>query len=118
MYRYARNFAVEAFVRIADAGCLVEGFCVKYRDFILSIDIGGADTLVDFGEGKAILRPAPGGLRIRIVSDTLWGYLGCRELLHLHLFDAGLVRDEDYTWMPASDVPFMLRANQESVQRR
>lgn len=108
MYRYADVFAVETVVEIADADQLVALFCINFRDFIVSSDLEGTDTVVDFGEGKATLRPTIAGLRIRIVSHSLLGYLGCRELLRLHLADRHVIQDEDYIWMPASEVPFAI----------
>ncbi|CAK7260953.1 MULTISPECIES: hypothetical protein [unclassified Shinella] len=118
MYSYATHFAAETFVPITDADRFVETFGMNFREYILSSGLESADTVIDFGEGKAILRPGFIGLRIRIASDSLWGYLGCRELLHLHLFDAGMVRDVDYMWMPASDVPFAVPANRANHGRR
>lgn len=108
MYRYADIFAVETVVEIADTDQLVALFCITFRDFIVSSELEGTDTVIDFGEGKVILRPTIAGLRIRIVSDSLVGYLGCRELLRLHLADRHVIHDEDYTWMPASEVPFAM----------
>ena len=101
-------FAVETVVEIADAVQLVASFCITFRDFIVSADLEGTDTIIDFGEGKAILRPVVDGLRIRIVSHNLLGYLGCRDLLRLHFSDSSMIRDEDYIWMPASDIPFAM----------
>ncbi len=118
MYRFVTHFAVEAFIAIADADQFIENFGINFREFILSIGIDGKDTLIVFGEGESILRPVSGGVRVRIVSGTLLGYLGCRELLNVHLFELGMVRDVDYIWMPASDVPFATAANHVSHGRR
>lgn len=102
MYRHV----AEAFVPVAHAQCVAEQLCSKCCDYCLSIDVADADKLLTFEDARAILRPADGGLRMRVEGQNLVVFCGVRALLQGQLSTVATVQVKTVEWEPAGHEPF------------
>ncbi|MBZ9761763.1 hypothetical protein LB553_12885 [Mesorhizobium sp. CA8] len=77
MYKYA----AEAFLPIPDADRVREKVCARSRDYCQHIGAMGADTLLEFDDGRATLRPTDEGLQFRVEATNLVTFYAIRTLL-------------------------------------
>jgi hypothetical protein len=100
------DHVAEAFVRVPHAKCVAEKVCARSGDYCRSIGAPGADTLLDFGGARAILRPTNEGLHFRVEARGYVTFYGIRTLLQGSLSAVTTFPGEAIEWHPAGGVPF------------
>lgn len=100
MYKHV----AEAFVSVAHARYVAEEVCLRIKDFCQSIGASGSDNLLDFGNGRATLRPTNDGLFLRVGAEDLVIFFGIRTLLEGNLSAITQVSEEAIEWLPAGGV--------------
>lgn len=63
------------------AECVAERVCARSRAYCRSIGANGTDTLLDFGDARAILTPTDEGLHFRVEALDIITLSGIRTLL-------------------------------------
>lgn len=96
----------EALVLLPNAETVAEDICSRSRIYCRSITTRGSDRLLDFGDGRAVLKPGKEGLFLRVEAHDLVTFYGIRTVLQGHLFATSSVRDSAIEWHPTSGVPF------------
>ncbi|KXF77911.1 hypothetical protein ATN84_24940 [Paramesorhizobium deserti] len=91
---------------VSRAGYIAEKVCARASDYCRLIGATGADTLLDFHDARAILRPTDEGLHFRVEAQAFITFYGIRTLLQGSLsaittFPGGAVE-----WHPGGSVPF------------
>lgn len=100
------NHVAEAFVPLPNAMTVAEEICCRSMIYCRSITTKGADKLLDFGDGRSVLRPSEEGLLLRVEARDLVTYYGIRTVLQGHLFASSSVPDGAIDWHSTGDVPF------------
>jgi hypothetical protein len=115
MYKYV----AEAFVSVAHARYVAEKVCLRIKDFCRSIGASGSDNLLDFGEGRATLRPTDDGLFLRVGAEDLVTFYGIRTLFEGSVLAITQVSEEAIEWLPAgSALPGAIRGHLKNGQSR
>lgn len=94
------------FVSIPDVDRTTEMLCVFLRDCALSIDTSGAERILNFGDGQAIIRQTACGLHLRVKADDLATFFGIRSLLQVALSRIATHLPGHLEWHPAGNEPF------------
>lgn len=102
MYKHV----AEAFVLVPHAESVMKNVCSRTRDYCHFIGVTASVKFLDFGDGRAILRPSDDGLHFRVEAQDLVTFYGIRTLLQGHLFVTARVPDGAVEWQTASDRPF------------
>lgn len=71
----------EAFVAVAHAQRVTENICARVQDFCQSTVSVDPDRLLDFGDGRVIIRPVDEGLLVHVSAEHLVIFYGIRALL-------------------------------------
>ncbi|MGK9334382.1 SMa0974 family conjugal transfer regulator [Sinorhizobium meliloti] len=95
----------EAFVPVPHAECVAEKVCARSGDYCRSIGTRGPDTLLDFGDARAILRPTNEGLYFRVEAQGYVTFCGIRTLLQGSLSAITMFPGEAVEWHPVGGVP-------------
>ncbi|MBB2701594.1 UNVERIFIED_ORG: hypothetical protein GGI66_006316 [Rhizobium esperanzae] len=103
------KYVSEAFVQIAYAGRVAEKLCALSTDYCRSIDVKGADKVLDFDDARAILRPSDEGLYFRVEAEDSMTFHGIRTLLQGSLSTIVTFQDETVEWYAADGAPFGVR---------
>lgn len=98
----AKHFS-ETVVWVADARRIAETLCGSLRECALSIGTTRTDYILNFGDGRAILKVNLCGLRLRVEAEDLATFLGIRSLLQVALSRASNDRSGLLEWHPAVD---------------
>ncbi|MGG6898726.1 SMa0974 family conjugal transfer regulator [Rhizobium sp. BR 315] len=93
----------ETVVWVADADRIAETLCGSLRHCALSIDTNRADRVLNFGDGRAIVKPKVCGLCLRVEAEDLATFLGIRSLLQVALSRASNDQSGHLEWHPAVD---------------
>lgn len=96
----------ETVVWVPDADRIAETLCGSLRDCALSIDTNRTDQILNFGDGRAIIKPNVCGLHLRVEAEDLLTFFGIRSLLQVALSQASTDRPGRLEWHPACDEPF------------
>lgn len=113
------KYVSEAFVRVPDAGSIAEKLCALSNDYCRSIGVKSADKVLDFGDGRAILRPSDEGLYFRVEAEDTMTFHGIRTLLQGSLSTIMTFPDETVEWYAADGAPFGVRQGHlQGEQRR
>lgn len=100
MYKHA----AEAFLAIPDADRVREQVCALSRDYCQNIIAVGADRLLEFVGGRAILRPTDEGLQFRVKATSLITFYAIRTLLQGSVFAIVPTSGDSVEWRRA-DLP-------------
>ena len=100
------QYVSEAFVAIAHPPSIAEKICMHIRDFFGPIINDGADRLLDFDEGRAIIRSTEDGLLFWASARDLATFYGIRTLLEGALLEFAPVSARAIEWLPADGIPF------------
>lgn len=95
-----------AFVSVAHPRSITEQVCLQIKEFCQSIGASESGKILDFGDGRATLRPTEDGLSCRVAARDLVTFYGIRMLLHGSLSTIPLASAEAIEWLPAGSVPF------------
>ncbi|MFJ1311389.1 DUF2218 domain-containing protein [Agrobacterium sp. P15N1-A] len=90
-------------VWVPDAARVAEILCGSLRDCALSIDTNRTDHVLNFGDGRAIVRPKTCGLYLRVEAEDLATFLGIRSLLQVALSRVSNDQSGHVEWDPAVD---------------
>ncbi len=109
---------------MSDFKCIADAFApipnpnaagtIFYREFsphIVSVDQSGDDKLINFGDGRVILRPAENGLHIRVEALDLATFLGIQSLLQISLDFGKAMLAAEFEWKSVSEMPFPVRSS-------
>ncbi|SEI14689.1 hypothetical protein SAMN05216228_102824 [Rhizobium tibeticum] len=96
----------ETVVWVADADRIAETLCGSLRDCALSIETNCTDKVLNFGDGRAIIRPNICGLHLRVEAENLLTFFGIRSLLQVALSRASNDQSGHLEWHPASNELF------------
>lgn len=94
------DYVTEAFLPVSRAECVVEKVCARAGDYCRSIRATAADKVLDFGDARAILRPADDGLHFRVEARDPITFYGVRTLLQASLSVITMVRGDPLEWYP------------------
>jgi len=97
---------VEAFVSVPHAQRVAERICSQIHDFYRSIIIDGPDKLLEFDNGRAIIRLTDNGLFLRVSAGDLVIFYGIRTLLEGSLLTLSPNPEGPFEWFPADGIPF------------
>ncbi len=93
----------ETVVWVADADRIAETLCRSLRDCALSIETNRTDQVLNFGDGRAIIRPNVCGLHLRVEAEDPLTFFGIRSLLQVVLSRASNDQSGHLEWHPAGD---------------
>lgn len=96
----------ETVVSVPDADRIAETLCGSLRDCALSIDTNRTDQVLNFGDGRAIIKPKVCGLHLRVEAEDPATFFGIRSLLQVALSRASTDRSGHLEWHSAGDEPF------------
>ncbi|NTE68130.1 DUF2218 domain-containing protein [Agrobacterium tumefaciens] len=96
----------ETVVAVPHAGRIVETLCGSLRDCALSIDTNRADQVLNFGDGRAIIKAEVCALRLRVEAEDLATFFGIRSLLQVAMSRASNDLFGRVEWHPAGDELF------------
>lgn len=96
----------EAFVAVAHAQCVAEKVCARVQDFCRSTVFANPDRLLDFGDGRVIIRPVDKGLFLHVSARHLVIFYGIRTLLEGSLLKYLPCGEQAIEWFPADRAPF------------
>ncbi len=108
----------ETVVWVADADRIAEALCRSLRDCALSIEINRTDRVLDFGDGRAIIKPKVCGLHLRVEAEDLATFFGIRSLLQVALSQLSTDRTGNLEWHPAGDELFDVLGRRAGRMRR
>lgn len=100
MKKPENQFIAETFVSVADAKCVVDQLCARCCAYCLSIGEDGVDRLLAFEDVRATLRPADGGLLMRVEGRDLILFYGVRMLLQGQLETVATIATTPVEWQP------------------
>ncbi len=78
----------EMVVRLRDADQIAEMLCSSLRNCAVSVDISHSDQVLNFGDGRVVIKPNVCGINLRVEADDLLTFLGLRSLLQVALSQA------------------------------
>ncbi|TQN59177.1 DUF2218 domain-containing protein [Agrobacterium tumefaciens] len=93
----------ETVVWVADAARVAEMLCSSLRDCALSSDTNRLGHVLNFGDGRAMVKPKVCGLYLRVEAEDLATFLGIRSLLQVALSRASNDQSGYVEWHPAVD---------------
>ncbi|EPR21153.1 MULTISPECIES: SMa0974 family conjugal transfer regulator [Agrobacterium] len=93
----------ETVVAVPDADRIAETLCGSLRDCALSIDTNRADQVLNFGDGRAIIKANVCGLHLRVEAEDLATFFGIRSLLQVALSRALNDQSGHLEWHTAGD---------------
>lgn len=93
----------ETIVWAADADRIAETLCGSLRDCALSIDTNRTGHVLNFGDGRAIIKPKVCGLHLRVEAEDLATFFGIRSLLQVALSRVWNNLSSHLEWHPAVD---------------
>lgn len=96
----------ETVVWVADADRIAETLCGSLSDCALSVDINGAAQVLNFGDGRAIIKPNVCGLHIRVEAEDPLTLYGIRSVLQVALWRASPGWTGRLEWHPSGGGPF------------
>ncbi|CAN7633392.1 hypothetical protein LJR011_005112 [Agrobacterium tumefaciens] len=96
----------EAFVAVAHAQRVTENICARVQDFCQSTVSVDPDRLLDFGDGRVIIRPVDEGLLVHVSAEHLVIFYGIRALLEGSLIKYLPRAEGAIEWLPADRAPF------------
>lgn len=96
----------ETCVSIPDVDQTAELLCVALRDCTLSIATNHTERIVDFGDGRAIIRQTACGLNLRVEAQDLLTFFGIRSLVQVALSQVATHLSGQLEWHSAGDEPF------------
>uniref|UniRef100_UPI0031015436 SMa0974 family conjugal transfer regulator n=1 Tax=Neorhizobium sp. EC2-8 TaxID=3129230 RepID=UPI0031015436 len=88
-------------VWVADADRIAEALCGSLRGCALSIDTNGTHQVLNFGDGRAIIKPDVCGLQLRVEAEDPLTFFGIRSLLQVSLSRASKDQSGHLEWHPA-----------------
>lgn len=92
----------ETVVWVADADRIAETLCGSLSNCALSVDIDGPDQVLNFGDGRAIIKPNVCGLHLRVEAEDPLTFFGIRSLLQVSLSRASNDQSGRLEWHAAS----------------
>lgn len=102
MYKHV----AEAFVAVVHAPSVAEKICTRVKDFCRSIVTAGPDWLLDFDDGRAIIRAVDEGLFLRVSARDLVVFYGIRTILEGSLLRYIPSCERAIEWLAADGTPF------------
>lgn len=107
----------EAFVPAAHAECVAKKVRARTHGDCLTVHTSGTHWLLDFGDGRACLKPTREGLYVRIGAHDLLTFIGIRTVLQGVLLAAAPKSDGAMEWHSASN-PLAAVRSRPAVSRR
>lgn len=86
-----------------DPDRIAETLCASLRDCALSIDTSRTEHVLNFGDGRAIIKPKVCGLHLRVEAEDFATFLGIRSLLQVALSRASDDQTGNVEWHPVVD---------------
>lgn len=102
MYKHT----AEAYVPVPHAERVARKICARYLDYCRSIDAVGTDTVLYFGDARAILRLTDEGLHFRVDAQDAITFYGVTTLLQGSLPSITTFLSEEVEWHQAGSAPF------------
>lgn len=97
MYKHV----AETFVCTMHAQSVAEKICVRIKDFCRPVITSGSARILDFGDGRAIIRPTNDGLFFRVSAQDLVTFYGICTLLQGSLSLIAPVSESAIEWLQA-----------------
>lgn len=105
------KYIADAFAPIPNPNDAGKVLCHKFSQHVVSVEHSGHDNLINFGDGRVILRPAENGLHLRVEALDLATFFGIRSLLQVG-FDFGKATPAtELDWKSVSEMPFPVRSS-------
>ncbi len=93
----------ETVVDVPDTDRIVEALCGSLRECAISIETNRANQVLNFGDGRAIIKANVCGLHLRVEAEDLSTFFGIRSLLQVTLSRASNDQSGHLEWHPAGD---------------
>jgi hypothetical protein len=82
---FMHKHTAEAVICVMDSNFISKGLCASVQEYCRSVTRSGIDSILDFGDARAILRPMKEGLHMRVEARELVTFCGIQMLLQARL---------------------------------
>lgn len=108
----------ETCVSTPDVEQTAELLCATLRDWSFSITTYHSERLLDFDDGRVVIRQAVGGLHLRVEARDPLALLGMRSVLQVAFSQISAHLFSELEWHPADIQAFDVTGPQKGTARR